>query len=319
MHDELDLAQRIAAEVTGRRATFAVRLGGGFANDMVRVDLEGGDPVVVRIYRRAPAVAAIEAAVLARAATFVPVPAVLKADAAGAITGRPAIVLGWTDGEIAQTVLASAAPEEALAIAARFGTALAGLEKVTFAAPGFFTGPALAVDPWKQPPSAMLASFLATTAGSPGARALGADVFDAWRAILTAAAPLADTVHGTSVLVHGDFNPKNVVLRRDANGAWAVAALIDWEFAFSGSSLFDVGNFLRYEDTRPAGYGRAFAEAYRAAGGALPERWREIAAVLDAFSLCQFLQKGPTGPFFVPVRDLLTRTVRRGTIAPGCA
>lgn len=28
---------------------------------------------------------------------------------------------------------------------------------------------------------------------------------------------------------------------------WAVAAILDWELAFSGSPLLDVGHFLRYE------------------------------------------------------------------------
>jgi aminoglycoside phosphotransferase (APT) family kinase protein len=47
-------------------------------------------------------------------------------------------------------------------------------------------------------------------------------------------------------LVHNDFGNRNILVRQE-NGKWGVAAILDWEFAFSGSPLLDVGHFLRYE------------------------------------------------------------------------
>jgi aminoglycoside/choline kinase family phosphotransferase len=54
---------------------------------------------------------------------------------------------------------------------------------------------------------------------------------------------------GVRQLVHADFNPKNILVR----GA-SVAAVLDWEFAFSGTPLFDVGNMLRFAERYPPGY-----------------------------------------------------------------
>ena len=50
-------------------------------------------------------------------------------------------------------------------------------------------------------------------------------------------------------LVHGDFGAANILVRQ-VQGAWQVAAVIDWEFAFAGTPLFDLGHFLRYERRR---------------------------------------------------------------------
>src|SRR5262249_49416747 len=49
-----------------------------------------------------------------------------------------------------------------------------------------------------------------------------------------------------ATLVHGDFNSPNIFVRQE-RGSWRVAAILDWEFAFSGSIICDIGNMLRYE------------------------------------------------------------------------
>ena len=51
-------------------------------------------------------------------------------------------------------------------------------------------------------------------------------------------------------------------------GRWAVAAVLDWEFAVSGSPLADVGHFLRYERKGTAGGRAAFPG--RLSGGGRP-------------------------------------------------
>ncbi len=45
-------------------------------------------------------------------------------------------------------------------------------------------------------------------------------------------------------LVHGDFDPANILVDK-INGVWKVVGILDWEFAFSGSVLWDVANMLR--------------------------------------------------------------------------
>jgi aminoglycoside phosphotransferase (APT) family kinase protein len=93
----------------------------------------------------------------------------------------------------------------------------------------------------------------------------------------------------THQLCHSDFNQKNFLIRRDVNGRHHLAAVLDWEFAFSGSSVIDIGNLLRFEHESPAVESSWFADAYRAAGGHLDKAWREQALFADLLAQCAFL------------------------------
>jgi fructokinase len=93
----------------------------------------------------------------------------------------------------------------------------------------------------------------------------------------------------THQLCHSDFNQKNFLVRRNANGRHQLAAVLDWEFAFSGSSVIDIGNLLRFEHESPAVESSWFADAYRAAGGHLDKAWREQAFFADLLAQCAFL------------------------------
>jgi aminoglycoside phosphotransferase (APT) family kinase protein len=93
----------------------------------------------------------------------------------------------------------------------------------------------------------------------------------------------------THQLCHSDFNQKNFLIRRNLNGRHQLAAVLDWEFAFSGSSVIDIGNLLRFEHESPAVDSAWFADAYRAAGGHLDTAWREQAFFADLLAQCAFL------------------------------
>jgi aminoglycoside phosphotransferase (APT) family kinase protein len=93
----------------------------------------------------------------------------------------------------------------------------------------------------------------------------------------------------THQLCHSDFNQKNFLIRRNPDGRHQLAAVLDWEFAFSGSSVIDIGNLLRFEHESPAVESSWFADAYRAAGGHLDKGWREQAFFADLLAQCAFL------------------------------
>ncbi len=85
-------------------------------------------------------------------------------------------------------------------------------------------------------------------------------------------------------LVHSDFGPGNTLVRY-SGAKWEVSAVLDWEFAFSGSPLVDIGHFLRFEDERwplvEPGFSRGFLEG----GGTLPENWRMLSRIADIVSI----------------------------------
>lgn len=92
-----------------------------------------------------------------------------------------------------------------------------------------------------------------------------------------------------SSLVHGDFDPANILVTQDDNG-WKVSGVLDWEFAFSGAFLWDVANMLRYAHKMPSGFQDAFMSSlsHRVQ---LPTDWRVITHLLNLLSLLDCLKR----------------------------
>ena len=101
-------------------------------------------------------------------------------------------------------------------------------------------------------------------------------------------APLLAGLDSEVGLVHGDFNKRNLLVR-ETGGRWSVAAVLDWEFAVSGSPLADFGNLLRYERAARPLVEPHFSAGYVRAGGRLPRDWRRLARWVDLLSLCESL------------------------------
>ncbi len=91
-------------------------------------------------------------------------------------------------------------------------------------------------------------------------------------------------------LTHGDFGKRNVLVR-EVGGQWEVAAILDWEFAVSGTPLVDLANFLRYERASRPVVEPFFSDGYVEAGGVLPEDWRRLARLIDLVALCELLSR----------------------------
>ena len=91
-------------------------------------------------------------------------------------------------------------------------------------------------------------------------------------------------------LVHGDFDPANILVDK-INGSWVVTAILDWEFAFSGSYLWDVANMLRYAHKMPPEFQDAFLKGLSDGDVTLPENWRVTVNLLNLLSLLDILQR----------------------------
>lgn len=93
-------------------------------------------------------------------------------------------------------------------------------------------------------------------------------------------------------LVHGDYDPANILVNK-IEGQWKITALLDWEFAHSGSTLCDVANMLRYAHHMPPIFEDAFLQGLRQGGVILPENWRVSVHLLNLLSLLQVLTRRP--------------------------
>lgn len=90
-------------------------------------------------------------------------------------------------------------------------------------------------------------------------------------------------------LVHGDYDPSNILVSR-RKGEWGLAAVLDWEFCFSGSYLWDVANMLRYAHELPTSYQQYFIKGLSDAGIQLPLHWESMVSVYNLVSLLDCLK-----------------------------
>lgn len=260
-------------------------LTGGYRNTTLLLT-RAGHRWVLRRYRHDNR-AAVEAALAERLDGIVPVPRVLAADLDGTASGMPTLLLEHVEGTPGHlaTGFASAA-----------GRTLAAIGTITFDRPGTLDTPDLAPAPDGMPGD--LAAFVAECVRSPNI-ALTTAERDGLVDLARRWSPLIP--HGDARLVHSDYNPKNLLVR----GAH-VTAVLDWEFAFSGSPLTDVGNMLRFAGPR---FAEEFVAGYRDAGGTLPDDWRAVSRALDLFALAELLTRDETSPITEAVTGLVRELI----------
>lgn len=284
-----DVKHLVAATFPNRKVARTERLPGGLINTNLKIYFESDfDPVVLRLYRDGAAACEKEIAVHNLIHRHVPVPEILYADT----TGSPAFafveyVEGLTFQQLKRTNNLKAIQQASTSI----GKTLAAIGRFGFPAPGrllaseaslvvgtkFIEGP--------DPIPRILDRFLASNTFQQRA---GAKLVDQLHDFVWSYAPIQPSLQTDCSLVHNDFGNRNILVS-EVNGVWTVAAVLDWEMAFSGSPLLDVGNFLRYElDVTPLRepyFSRAFVEH----GGHLPDNWKLVVKLIDLTGLVECL------------------------------
>ncbi len=292
-------------------------LPGGFTNDMALLTAQpagapGPERYVLRRYRpsdsRVPRnTCAVEVAVLGRAAArTVPVTAVVASDPHGRATGRPTLLYRFVDGTPLSQVLADGPVSgEARGLGRAVGAVLARIGRVRLPHPGAFGDASLVPAPEEAVPLGDLPGFVdRCLATAPADGPLSGTDAAVLRALARRGPRALAAVSGERSLVHCDFNPKNVLVERCA-GQWAVAAVLDWELAFSGSPLFDVGNMLRFAHEYPPAFTTGFLQGFRGGNGRLPRDWRQLSRTLDLFALADILTAPPDPAYFTRARTAL--------------
>jgi Phosphotransferase enzyme family len=247
------------AEIERRIGPFTGRtelLSGGLANANVRI----GADRVLRLYRRDPRIVRKEEALLRRPWKSFHVPEVLAA-------GDDFLVLEYVPHG---PVKGSAAHGAAV------GRALAEIHGVAFERAGFLDSSSTVDQPFPDLVRA-LRDHAASLLREPTCK-LPPELCPRVLATIGAhEAELRERAAGP-VLLHADFKASN--LHWAANEELLV---LDWEFAYSGARLSDVGQLLRWSP--PPVFVAAFEGEYRAHGGVLPEDWRRWALLFDVFNL----------------------------------
>ena len=268
-------------------------LSGGLINTNIKVELSSRQyPVVLRLYRGDAAVCLKETAILRLVRSTLPVPEVIHVEPQGVGGSRPFCILEFINGLTFQELKRTKDLEAIHQAAASAGETLARMGVYQFSKPGRLQldieNHLTVGDPYSEDPNPiprLLDAFLQSENLQRRLDLSSRQILHNF--VWSWAAPLA-SLGNERRLVHSDFGSRNILVDC-VNGRWQVVAVLDWEFAFSGAQLLDVGNFLRYErqdaPLREPYFSRAFVEL----GGTLPDDWRRLSQVVDLTGLVECL------------------------------
>ncbi len=308
-----EIAALLAPAFPAATVTAARRQHGGLANATYVATLDGHETEVgVRVYLRDADSAPIEQAVMQLALRHgLPVPEILYAARKNPVTPHPYVLVDWLPGETLQSALTTHAddPAEAVALGEAVGGLLAELDAIRFPHAGFFK-PSLAIATPLRLDGEAVSSLLRSWCREPlPASRLDAGLAAALDDCLAQHASILDEVEDLEpALTHGDFDATNILVQRTDDG-WRISGLLDWEFAFAGSPLVDLGHALRPPGGSAPGFTAGLERGFRLHGGRLPADWRRQAQLLDLLSWLQFLQRPAAGARLVLDANTMIRTI----------
>lgn len=286
------LAERIARTAfPGCRVKHAQPLADGLRNANFKLQLDSpAECVVLRIYEHDRSLCQKEADIIRLASGSVPIPEVIHAEPLGWEDVPPFALFRHVEGitfrELKNSGDRDATAEGAFAV----GQTLAAIGQNRFPRPGW-VGPGPEVTaPLVEGADAAPRFVDLCLACTHMQQRMPAELRDRTHELVWKWAQRLGQQEGEARLVHGDFGKRNLLMREVA-GKWRVAAVLDWEYAVSGTPLADVGHFLCYErEARPMlepHFSRGFVEG----GGALPQDWRQVARLVDLTGLCESLTR----------------------------
>jgi len=271
------------------RVADVLSLADGLRNANFKLQLDSiTDPIVLRIYEHNPSICQKEVDLMRLVGGSVPVPEVLHAERRGWEDLPPFILMRYVEGTNFRELKRSGDTEAIAQAAYSAGKTLAAIGRTTFSKPGWLaSGPAVAAA-LLEGANPMPRFVDLCLAAANLQRRMPADLRDRAHTVVWSWAPQLSHLDAQACLVHDDFGKRNLLVRRIA-GKWNVAAVLDWEFAVSGSPLADLGHFLRYErDSSPLAEPH-FSNGYLHAGGKLPPDWRQLSRRVDVIALCESL------------------------------
>lgn len=233
-------------------------IAGGCANLNIKMLLEDEKhPLILRVYLRDKESAYREQKLAALLKQTVPVPLTYYI---GELEDYPFAITEFMPGMSLRDLLLSDAPHDLSAIMHELGTILSKIAAHEFSRSGFFDQE-LDVIPYE---SSDVIKFAQDCLGHKTVLAVLrhemiskiSDVLEQYGHLF----PDENEKH----LVHGDFDPANILMEK-VNGTWSVTGILDWEFAFSGSVLWDAANMLRYAHKMPPEFESSFIEALKKA------------------------------------------------------
>ncbi len=246
--------------------------------------------LVLRVHARDDSLGAKERAVYEHCRRLVPLATLVGSSPGNASVGHAFSLLEFVAGDTLEAVINAGASERLDSAACNLGHALAQLASCVFEHSGDLTADPqtgqLLVSAWPFDDFERRMLF-----ESPAAARLGPLRDELWDFLLRARQRYPHDA--TALLVHGDFNPSNLLIADDGE----VSAILDWEFAHAGNHWADLGNLLRYRGTPlPPSLKARLLEGLTDGGLKPPKDWYARALLADLGSALEFLSSPDDRP-----------------------
>lgn len=283
---------KIIASLYGKQVTCEL-ISGGCANLNYKVKIPGAGLEVLRIYIRDSKSAKKENKISELLSNIVPVP---KFIAINNINGYTVARLEYIDGITLRDMILKGNDIPLFPIMYEAGNYLTKIQEIHFPKPGFFDENLEIIEVINND---LLSKYIeALLCSNNVIQYMSSEIYkwikDSRENIVLALSSLPE-----ASLVHGDYDPANILVCEEG-GSWHISAILDWEFAHSGSHLIDVANMLRYADKVSTEYKEGFLQALKDYGPVLSNDWELIINYSNILSLLDLLAK--TDPINQPNR-----------------
>jgi aminoglycoside phosphotransferase (APT) family kinase protein len=288
--NQQQLKQALGSLVPNARLYERTLATSGRANTNYFLDTDQGR-FVLRVHARDALLGVKEQALYQLAHESVPMARVVGTVAAGAVLEHAFSLLEFVPGDTLEDVIRSGTRDRLENAGYSLDKALAQLARHAFETTGdLLISPAsgvLVVEPWPFTDFDRWALF-----ESPAGTRLGTLRDELWQVLRRARGSHPDT--SPVQLVHGDFNPSNLLL--DESGE--LTAVLDWEFAHAGTLWMDLGNLLRHRYALPLhqSFTTKLLQALMDHAIEIPIDWRARTLLIDISSALEFLSSPDDRP-----------------------
>jgi aminoglycoside phosphotransferase (APT) family kinase protein len=307
--DKYTVKNMLKPFLIGKRVNQIQSLSGGLNNSNLKITTNTNENYVLRIYSENNKSMDIERRILNILKDRVPVSLALYSDSSCSVFDYPFIILSWVEGVQLSEIIYGGNKRSISNVAKEVGELLAKVHSITFPSSGFFDENLNIQHFMKLDANQFLMYIEESIVKGHGVTHLGSNLCNRIFQFAQEHAYLIDYLGIQNSLVHGDFNQLNI-LAKDRESCINITGILDWEYAFSGSPLMDIGNMLRYEDVNNTDFLSSFISSYQDNGGSLPAKWLQKAKLLDLIAMCGLLNKKECGEVRVSdIKRLILNTI----------
>lgn len=311
-HVDLDIstASRLLEPFTTDDVGELLLLSEGCANTNYKVVFKNNrTPIVIRIYMRDKTALPREVAIHQLVADQIPIAKHLYFDDSCKVYSYPYSIMEWVDGKLLREIILTKNEKAITKSVFEVGQYLNVLRQIKFSHGGFFQEN-LQIRPFDKEEE-YLPYVLNLLQDKVVKSDLDSNLHNAVSKLVKNHSKLLSHEDEAN-LTHADYDPANIMVR-EINGEWCIAAILDWEFAYAGTYLLDMGMMLRYSHKLPNFYEDSFINGIQSQGFTLPTGWKKQAKLMDLLCLLQLVHYNPVSERPKMNRDvvsLIADTVR---------